>query len=201
MEITKEQLLAILPSCGNPTKWSALLNYHLHLHSITEKEQIACFIAQAGHESSHFNAVEENLNYSADGLLRTFLKYFDNNSARNYARNPEKIANRVYANRMGNGPEESGDGWKYRGRGLIQLTGKENYTKCSMGIFNDDRLVVNPIELLIPETALLSALWFWDSHNLSAITDMTKLTRIINGGANGLSEKIEIYNRAMRILD
>jgi putative chitinase len=198
--ITVAQLGGITPLCKDKQKWTDELNYHLGLHGIVSLEQVACFIAQTAHESGQFNIVEENLNYSAQGLVTTFSKYFDTATANSYARKPQAIANRVYANRMGNGIESSGDGWKFRGRGILQVTGKENYSKFSMDLFNDDRFVKSPDDLTQPEMAMRSALWFWDKNNLSNITDMTLLTRKINGGMNGLQSRIDLYNIALSVL-
>lgn len=193
---------SILPECKNSDIWTELLNNHLSLHGIETPEQTAMFIAQVGHESGEFSVLEENLNYGADGLLKTFPKYFKSISeAFQYARSPVKIANKVYANRMGNGDESSGEGYKFRGRGLLQITGKENYTKCSLGLFGDKRLVENP-DLISQdkELALMTALWYWDTHNLSSQSDITDVTQIINGGQNGIAKRIALYNRAIQFL-
>ena len=135
-------------------------------------------------------------------MRKAFPKYFtDDRIAARYARQPKWIASRVYANRMGNGSERSMDGWKYRGRGLIQITGKNNYRQCSVDLFGDDRLLDNPDLLLEPRYALLSALWFWDKMDLNRFAnDVVRTTRIVNGGKKGLAHRMEIYNRAMEIL-
>lgn len=151
----------------------------------------AHFLAQVAHESGGLQFTQENLNYSAQGLRSVFGKYFPTiEIANSYARKPEKIANRVYANRMGNGSEASGDGWKYRGRGLIQLTGKENYQKFSQE--NGVDCVKNPDLLLQPEMALTSACWFWKKRNLNEFADkddIIMITKRINGGTNGLNDR------------
>lgn len=139
------------------------------------------FLAQCAHESAGFRVLKENLNYRADALLRVFPKYFKNKDVSKYSRNPEKIANLVYANRMGNGSELSGDGYKFRGRGLIQLTGRNNYTK--MGYQN------NPEYLETAKGAVESAIWFWNTNNLYKQTDFSVITKIINGGLNGLDDR------------
>jgi putative chitinase len=151
----------------------------------------AHFLAQVAHESGGLQFTQENLNYSAQGLRSVFGKYFPTiEIANTYARKPEKIANRVYADRMGNGNEASGDGWKFRGRGLIQLTGKENYQK-----FSDENgidCVKNPDLLLQPEMALTSACWFWKKKNLNEFADkndIIMITKRINGGTNGLNDR------------
>lgn len=162
----------------------------------------AAFIAQCAHESAGFTRKIENLNYSGDRLPVIFPKYFpDPVLARNYHRQPERIANIVYANRMGNGPTESGDGWKFRGRGYIQLTGKDNYTKCGEAIGVD--LVAKPEHLEMAKGAVDSAIWYWNSRKLNEYADdgdMTTLTKKINGGTHGLSERLAYYTRALDVL-
>lgn len=200
MEITVEQLSQILTRCRQPQQWADLLNDYLPGYGIETPDQIARFLAQCGHESADFNVVEENLNYSADRLKVIFPKYFRNANPQTYHRNPECIANLVYANRMGNGDERSGDGWKYRGRGVLQVTGKFNYTECSEYIFGNDTLVKDPDLLFLPEYALRSALWYWHTRKLNAITDMTLLTKRINGGTIGLAHRLELYEKAIGVL-
>lgn len=162
----------------------------------------ASFLAQTAHESASFTAVKENLNYSAKALRAVFKKYFPTDElAEQYARQPEKIANRVYANRMGNGDEASGDGWRFRGRGLIQLTGKNNYTSCSADIHVD--LIANPEWLESPQGAVSSALWYWNKNNLNSyadVEDIRGMTKRINGGYHGLDDRIAKYNKAKEIL-
>ncbi len=165
--------------------------------SISDIEAVH-FFAQCAHETAGFKMFKENLNYSADGLLKVFGKYFNEENVTEYARNPEKIANRVYANRMGNGDEQSGDGWKYKGRGAIQLTGKNNYEKFSenQGV----GFISNP-DLVETDYAFESAIHFFNVNNLFSIcTDLTeetvkKLTKRINGGYNGLDHRIELTNK------
>jgi putative chitinase len=165
-------------------------------------ERIAAFLAQTAHESGGYTAVSENLNYSSRGLMGTFKKYFPNEQlAKQYERNPEKIANRVYANRMGNGDEASGDGFKYRGRGLIQLTGKVNYTRyaTSHGMTLEQAVE----QLSTPQGAVESAAWFWDSNKLNAIVDrgdFVLLTKRINGGTIGLEDRRHHYEAALSAL-
>ena len=165
--------------------------------------RLAHFLAQCGHESGGFRATQENLNYSAKGLNGIFKKYFPTEaSAVDYARKPQKIANKVYANRMGNGTEASGDGYKFRGRGYIQLTGKSNYTLFGKAIGED--ICANP-DLVSSKYALLSAAWFWSKNGLNTIADggtedsvVTSVTKRVNGGTNGLADRIthfkEYYN-------
>lgn len=171
-------------------------------YEINTPKRQAAFIAQVAHESGQLRHVVENLNYSANGLLKVFRKYFDANSANQYARQPERIANRVYSNRMGNGPESSGDGWRFRGRGLIQLTGRDNYEKFAedMGMTLEEAVEY----LETPDGAVESAAWFWDQRNLNELadrSDITTISRRVNGGTNGLSERIELYDHALSVLN
>ena len=172
------------------------LNTACSTYDITGTSRLACFLAQVGHESGGFNAVKENLNYGAQGLVGTFHKYFPTlEAAQPYERNPEAIANRVYANRMGNGDEASGDGFKYRGRGLIQLTGKNNYTAFAsdLGLTLDE--AVEYLETY--EGAAMSAAWFWWKNNLNTWADqedMKTLTHKINGGEIGLADRINHFH-------
>lgn len=172
-------------------------------YEITQTPQrVACFLAQLAHESGGFNFIKENLNYGAKGLMTTFKKYFPTEElAKQYERKPEKIANRVYANRMGNGPEESGDGWKFCGRGLIQLTGKDNYTRfaASLDLPLDDCVAY----METPEGACSSAGWFWDNNGLNSYCDrgdFIGLTKRINGGTIGLQDRQHHYDVALKAL-
>jgi putative chitinase len=159
------------------------------------KVRAAHFFAQTAHESGNFKTLSENLNYSADGLIKIFHKYFpDISVATPYARNPEKIANKVYSNRMGNGNESSGDGWRYRGRGAIQLTGRENYAAFAKAFERPD-ILSNP-DVVSGELAFESAMFFFDKNNLWDICDkginiiaITELTKKINGGTIGLEDR------------
>jgi putative chitinase len=168
---------------------------------IMTPQRAAAFIAQVGHESGNLKFVKENLNYSAQGLVKIFPKYFNAETANHYNRNPEAIANRVYANRMGNGDEASGDGWRFRGRGLIQLTGHDNYVKCGAGLNVD--LINDPTYLETPEGAARSAGWFWNSRNLNSLADagdIKTMTKKINGGFIGLEDRIKHYEHALHVL-
>lgn len=157
------------------------------------------FFAQCGHETGNFKRFEENLNYSKEGLLSTFGKYFDDESAEAYARQPEKIANRVYASRMSNGDEESGDGWKFRGRGAIQLTGRFNYQKFAE--YMHDIMIVRRPDRVSEELSFIAAGWFFDKNGIfDMCTDfeeetIKKITKKINGGYNGLDHRIELTNK------
>ncbi len=165
-------------------------------------ERLAAFLAQIGHESGGFNFVKENLNYGAKGLMTTFKKYFPTEAlAKQYERNPEKIANLVYANRMGNGPESSGDGFKFRGRGLIQLTGRHNYTRFAndLGVSLDECVAY----LETPAGACSSAGWYWDNNDLNKFCDrgdFVGLTKRINGGTIGLADRQHHYELALKAL-
>jgi len=181
-------------------------NEVLPQYNIDTPLRICHFLAQIIHESGYLKAKVENLNYSSQALSRVFSKYFPSNSiAEEYERQPEKIANRIYANRMGNGDEDSGDGWKYRGRGLIQLTGKSNYKSCGNDLGLD--LVNNP-DLIIndPEVNVKIACWFWKKNNLNSLADkddITSITKKINGGINGLTDrknKLDICKKVLGLI-
>ena len=202
MVIQETQLKKILPRCSAISDWCTALNYHLPLHGLETKDQIANFLSQVGHESGDFNFLEENLFYSAQGLLSVFPSHFNATTANIYAKKPAMIANRVYANRNGNSIEESGDGYKYRGSGLIQLTGKANFANCSQDLYNNPKILIdNPDKVrLDKETALMTALWFWDKNKLTCVADCATLTKRINGGTNGLDDRQQRYNIAMQNL-
>jgi putative chitinase len=167
--------------------------------------RLAHFLAQCGHESGGFRATQENLNYSAKGLAGIFKKYFPTEAAAaSYARNPQKIANKVYGNRMGNGPESSGEGYKFRGRGYIQLTGKENYTAFGKAIGED--ILSNP-DKVASTYALLSAAWFFSKNGLHKMADggatdsvVTSITKRVNGGTIGLADRIKHFKEYYHLL-
>ena len=167
--------------------------------------RLAHFLAQCGHESGGFKVVSENLNYGAAGLQSIFKKYFTAESAKEYQRKPEKIANIVYANRMGNGNQASGEGYKFRGRGFIQLTGKDNYTAFDKSV--EDDILANP-ELVATKYPLLSAAWFFHKNGLHKIADegatdvvVTKVTKRVNGGTIGLPDRIKHFNEYNNLLN
>jgi putative chitinase len=203
-----EQLGKIAPSAKSEdiAFYLETLNQQLEEFNINTPLRVAHFVAQIAHESGGFRYKSENLNYSAKALRAVFSKYFapkTDKDAELYARQPEKIANRVYANRMGNGDEQSGDGWKYRGRGLIQLTGFDNYQQCSDAIGKD--LVSNP-DLLAEsaEMAVAAACWFWNKRKLNDYADqddLKQITKKINGGYHGLDDRAEHLARAKDVLD
>ena len=180
------------------TKYSAVIDKAMAEYGIKTQNSRAMFLAQLLHESAMLTAVIENLNYSELNLAKVFKNYFDRASAKRYARQPQRIANRVYANRMGNGNEDSGDGWKYRGRGFIQLTGKDNYVACGKALGVD--LIKNPDYLLTPEGAARSAGWFWSSRKLNRsgdVGDIISNTKLINGGTNGLDHRTSLYKKLL----
>lgn len=184
------------------TPYFSILENTIKHTSVNTPLRIVHFLAQLAHESGWFKYKEENLNYSAKALRSVFGKYFPTDELANqYARKPEKIANRVYANRMSNGNEESGDGWRYRGRGLIQLTGKSNYTdfKTDKGI----DVIAQPERLTDPDVALEAAIWFWKKRGLNQFADeddILTITKRINGGTNGLDHRKHCLNSFKQIM-
>jgi putative chitinase len=171
---------------------------------ITNPLRLAHFLAQCGHESGGFKAVNENLNYGAKGLLGTFPKYFNATTAAQYERKPEMIASKVYGGRMGNGPESTKEGYKFRGRGYIQLTGKDNYTAFDK--FVDDDILGNP-DLVATKYPLMSAAWFFNKNGLWSICDkgadqgtVTAVTKRVNGGTIGLPDRIKHFNEYYNLL-
>ncbi len=209
MEITSETLRKIYPLSKNINRYLGALNMSMQECGIDTVDRIRAFLAQVGHESSQLNTVEENLNYSAQGLRKIFPKYFPTQKeALAFARNPERIANRVYANRMGNGSEESGDGWTFRGRGLIQITGRDNYSYMSSLMGKD--LTIWPDALLLPLDACRSAALWWKANGLNALADKLSgsgerktfeaITKRVNGGLNGIDDRWEIYQRAKAVI-
>ena len=187
---------------GVAEKWAPALAAAAEKFEIDSPERVVGWLAQCAHESGHFKFVEENLNYSADALQKIFNKYFTPAQAAIYARQPKKIANRVYANRMGNGSEGSNDGYNYRGRGLIQLTGKANYTAYASAVGNVE-ILNNPDLVSTPEHAAMSAAWFWAHNGLNKIADakdIEKMTKVINGGTIGLEDRKHIYAQLTQVL-
>ncbi|MDX8398709.1 MAG: LysM peptidoglycan-binding domain-containing protein [Gallionellaceae bacterium] len=204
-KLTAPLLQKIMPTArqSDINKYLEPLNAQLPKFEINTPLRLCHFIAQIAHESGNFRYDSEDLNYSASGLQTTFHKYFPSQElAKQYEKQPEKIANRVYASRMGNGDEASGDGWKYRGRGLIQLTGCNNYTKCGQSIGLD--LVNNPEPLAKdPAVAVQGAGWYWQANNLNILADrddVRAVTKAINGGYNGLADREAILARAKSVL-
>jgi putative chitinase len=209
--ITMQQFKQLVPATKYPQQWhDALFGKQTELngkslaedYEINTPKRIAAFMAQCGHESGGFVWLTENLNYSAAGLMKTFAKYFpDQATALAYARQPDKIANKVYANRMGNGPESSGDGARYKGRGLIQVTGKDNYFwfASSLGITPEEASEY----MQTFEGAAQSACWFWEQASLNKLADagdILTMTKRINGGTIGLEDRKKHYAHALHVL-
>ena len=203
--LTSEILRKIYPRSRYINRYLGALNMSMQECGIDTVDRARAFLAQVGHESSQLNTIEENLNYSAQGLRKIFPKYFPTQKeALAFARNPEQIANRVYANRMGNGGEESGDGWAFRGRGLIQITGRDNYSSMSSLMGKD--LTIWPDALLLPLDACRSAALWWKANGLNALADKLSgsgerktfeaITKRVNGGLNGIDDRWEIYQKA-----
>lgn len=198
MELTASVVSA---GCGAPiaraTQWLAPIQSACNAYAINTPLRVAAFLAQCGVESARLTALSENLNYSATGLLTTFPKYFNAVEAGQYERQPQRIANRVYANRYGNGNEASGAGWLYRGRGLIGVTFHDNYAACGKAIALP--LADHPELLEQPCNAALAAGWFWDSRDLNKLADagnFSGISRGVNGGLNGYSERLALYSAA-----
>jgi len=200
--LSKAQLAQLLP--GNPyiDYWYHALEQALPDYDINTPQRVAAFVAQCAHESGNFKFLQENLNYKAESLCRVWPRYFPNiDIARQYEKKPEKIANRAYGGRMGNGPEESGDGWKFCGRGLIQLTGRSNYQAFADSI--ETPIEDIPAFLATFEGAVQSACWFWESNNLNQWADkgdILTLTKRINGGTLGLEDRQKHYTHALHVL-
>ena len=200
---TQDLLIKMGATSANATKFAGALEAAMKEFSINTPSRVAMFIAQVMHESGKLAFVTENLNYKAESLNAVFPKYFKNagRDATQYARQPEKIANVVYASRMGNGDEKSGEGYKFRGRGLIQLTGKDNYTKCGAALGKD--LIADPSYLESAEGAARSAAWFWNKNGLNALADagdIVTCTKRINGGTIGLEDRKKHYEEAMHLI-
>ena len=199
---TQQQFEEIIGKNPNAADWFEALCQILPDYDIDTVPRVAAFLAQTAHESGGYRAIKENLNYKAESLCRVWPRYFPNvDIARQYAQQPERIANRAYGGRMGNGPEETGDGFRYCGRGLIQLTGKNNYTFFA-GSLNIS--VEEAAEYLATfEGAAQSACWFWEQNNLNKFADANDvkgLTRAINGGYIGLEDRIKHTEHALHIL-
>jgi putative chitinase len=202
--MTPQELKQILPMCRDTATWSR----HLALaeaFGVNTPGRWAAFIAQVGHESAQLTRLVENLSYSVRGLMATWPTRFPNTTATNtFARNPERLANFVYGKRLGNGPMETGDGWRYRGRGLIQVTGKANYQKMGEGLGLD--LLERPALLELPDHAVRSAAYFWQSNGMNELADdgtekaFKEITRRINGGFNGYDDRAALWAKAKVVL-
>jgi putative chitinase len=202
MELTKQQLKQLLPKNPYIDQWHKALSQLLPDYEINTAKRIAAFIAQCAHESGGFIFLTENLNYKAESLLKVFPKYFkDMATAKAYEKKPEKIANKIYGGRMGNGDEPTGDGWRYRGRGLIQLTGKTNYTWFAASLEISPEEAAEYTQTF--EGAAQSACWFWETNKLNQFADsgdIVTMTKRINGGTIGLDDRIKHYEHALHVL-
>lgn len=202
MILSREDVLAVLPRSVHVIgEFLSPLQITIDRFGIDSPELVAAFLATIGHESNHLTQLQENLNYGASGLLGTFPRYFTPEQAAHYARHPEMIANHVYANRNGNGDEASGDGWRYRGRGAIQITGRTNYLRIgtTLGL----PLIERPELLIIPINAVLSAGQFWHDHHLNAVfleSGLRQVTRVVNGGLNGWEDRLALFNIGKGVL-
>jgi len=205
-DFTEERLALCIPKNKEPDVWFEALSEQLPKFAIVTPPRVAGFLAQCGHESLDFTALSENLNYSATALDKLFSKYFKRagRNAQEYHRQPEKIANVIYANRMSNGNTESGDGWSFRGRGIVQLTGRANYTQCSKDLFSDTTLVDDPDLVSEPEYAVLAACWFWHKNKLNDLcdkSDVVTLSKRINGGTIGLADRVHRWNNCIEVFE
>ena len=202
MQVTKEQLLAIMPKAATHNLVDNLpqyINTTIAEFNISDIRDVAAFLATIAVESGQLTTYSENLNYSAEGLLKTFPKYFTEDNVKDYARQPQKIANRVYAGRMGNGGEQTNDGWIHRGAGAIQLTGKNNQNAAAK-YFN---IPLDKIGdwLLTDKGAIRSAGCFWKSNSISSLNgDIVAVTKKVNGGTTALDERKKFYEKALDVL-
>lgn len=202
-DFTEDMVRELLKGNNEAGEWFEIMEELLPYYEINTANRVAGFIAQCAHESNNFKILEENLNYSAKSLDAVFPKYFvrAGRNAQDYHRQPEKIANIVYANRMDNGDTESGDGWRFRGRGVIQLTGRHNYTKFGQTLGYSAEQVVK--YLSTKKGSLESACWFWDTNGLNKLADkqdIVGMTKRINGGTIGLEDRKKHYAHALEVL-
>jgi len=202
MELTLDQLKQVIPKNQYVGYWHHALAQLLPQYEINTPDRIAAFLAQCAHESGGFVFIKENLNYKWQSLRKVFPKYFPTDAlAQQYEKQPQKIANRVYASRMGNGPEESGDGWRFCGRGLIQVTGRDNYSWFAASLQISPEEASEYMETF--EGAAQSACWFWESNNLNQWADkqdILTLTKRINGGTIGLEDRKKHYEHCLHVL-
>jgi putative chitinase len=200
--LTQAQLAQLIPNNDYVEHWHGAMEKCLPDYDINTPRRVAAFVAQCAHESGGFRFIKENLNYRAESLMRVWPRYFkDLGTAQRYAHKQEAIANRAYASRMGNGPESSGDGYRYCGRGLIQLTGRNNYQAFANSIETDINDI--PAYLATFEGSVQSACWFWETNNLNKwadLGDIVTLTKKINGGTLGLADRQKHYEHALHVL-
>ena len=202
-ELPLAHFKALFPRCRNSVEIVAMLNKYFDSFGLNTQEKISAFISQCGHESGGFTRFDENLNYSAKALNAVFSKYFRRAgvSAEEYARQPEKIANRVYGNRMGNGDEASGDGFKFKGRGVVMLTGKNNYRTfgedLGIDVMSNPNIVSENMEVCV-----MTGFWFWKKNGLvkySNRENFKTLTKRINGGYNGMQDRVKKFEKSMKL--
>jgi putative chitinase len=203
MILTKDHIIHILHGNADAAAWADAALEILPKYEITTANRIAGFFAQCGHESMNFTVLSENLNYRAETLEKLFSKYFSKagRNAADYAKQPEKIANVIYANRMGNGDTASGEGFAFRGRGIVQLTGKDNYSAFALSIKMTLPDVIDYVQT--KKGALESACWYWASRNINAAcdaNDIVKMTKLVNGGTIGLDDRKKHYDQALAVL-
>ena len=203
--LTAQTIRKVFPQCPDPELWAQALAPAMARYGIDTPARMASFLAQTGHESAQFSRLNENLRYSsAKRLMQVWPKRFPSEAAAApYVDNPEQLANFVYARRLGNGDASSGDGYRYRGRGILQITGRSNYAAVGQALGLD--LIGQPDLLLQPEHAAMSAAWFWDSRGLNALADdrtddddledFTRITRLINGGTVGLQQRLALLQQ------
>jgi putative chitinase len=190
-----------LHALGIGPEWVEPLNATIQKFSISTVKEQAAFIGQLSHECNHFRTLEENLNYRAETLQKLFGHKFKSEEIALYAHNPQKIANRIYSSRMGNRDEASGDGWKFHGRGCIQLTGHDNYWHCGQAL--GQNFVMNPQVVATPMWAAMSAGWFWSTHGCNQLAESGNqegLCKRINGGLFGLQERVDLTSKALAVL-
>lgn len=201
MNLELDQLRQIIPKNPYLNYWHNALEQLLPEYQIDTPHRLAAFLAQCAHESGNFVFIKENLNYKWQSLRKIFPKYFPTDAlAQQYEKQPQKIANKIYANRMGNGPEESGDGWRFCGRGLIQVTGRDNYSWFAASLDISPEEASEYMETF--EGAAQSACWFWETNNLNQWADrgdIVTLTKRINGGTIGLEDRQKHYQHALHI--
>lgn len=203
MELTRTQLLRAVPELNKAALDSFVASYNQWAipFGIDTPLRMAHYLSQVIHEANYLKSTEENLNYSAEGLLKTFPKYFNAETAKEYARKPERIASKVYANRYGNGNEASGDGWKYKGRGFIMLTFKSNYEAFNKSDVCTEDVVKKPELVAKFPLNQVSSMWYWETHNLNTLADRDDcqaITKVINGGLNGYANRSFLLRRLKR---
>lgn len=202
--ITPDQFQQLFPDAPDADQWCQVIEELLPRYNIDTPERVSAFLSQCAVETGGWRKFEENMNYSADRIMQVWPRIFDRELALQCHRNPEMVGNHAYANRMGNGGPETGDGWKYRGRGPIHLTGRRNYTMFAE-TFDDPSLIIETPDVVAEDKhiSLISALWFWDINNLNDLADVrqiTKLSRKVNGGDHGLPQRIALFQSTLDLI-